>query len=155
MSQLLASGGQSIGTSASTSVLPINIQGWFPLRLTDLISLLSKGHSQWESSPVPQSKSLSSLVLSLLYGPTLTSIHNYWKTIALTIWTLVGKLMSLLFNMQSKFAIAFLPRSKCLLISCLQSPSAVMLEPKKIQSIPVSMVPHLFTMQWWQQMPWS
>ena len=57
------------------------------------------------------------------------------KTIALTIQTFVGKVMSLLFNMLSRFAIAFLPRSKHLLITCLQSPSAVILESKKIMSV--------------------
>ena len=62
------------------------------------------------------------------------------KTIALTKWTFVGKVMSLLFNMLSRFVIAFLPRSKLLLISCLQSPSAVILEPKKIKSVTVSIV---------------
>ena len=62
------------------------------------------------------------------------------KTIALTRWTLVGKLMSLLFNMFSKLVITFLPRSKCLLISWLQSPSAVILEPRKIKSDTVSTV---------------
>ena len=62
------------------------------------------------------------------------------KTIVLTIWTFVGKVMSLLFNMLSKFAIAFLPRSKCLLISWLQLPSAVILESKKIKSVTVSIV---------------
>ena len=62
------------------------------------------------------------------------------KTIALTRWTFVGKVMSLLFNMLSRFVIAFLPRSKRLLISWLQSPSAVILEPKKIKSITVSTV---------------
>ena len=62
------------------------------------------------------------------------------KTIALTIWTFVGKVMSLLFNMLSRLVIAFLPRSKCLLISWLQSPSAVILEPKKIKSVTVSIV---------------
>ena len=62
------------------------------------------------------------------------------KTIALTRWTFVGKVMSLLFNMLSRFVIAFLPRSRCLLISWLQSPSAVMLEPKKIKSVTLSMV---------------
>ena len=77
MSQLFASGGQSIGPSASGSVLPMNIQGWFPLALTDLISLLSKGLQ--ESSPTPQFKSIKSSVLSFLYSPTLTSIHDYWK----------------------------------------------------------------------------
>ena len=62
------------------------------------------------------------------------------KTIALTRRTFVSKVMSLLFNMLSRVVIAFLPRSKCLLISWLQSPSAVILEPKKIKSLPVSMV---------------
>ena len=62
------------------------------------------------------------------------------KTIALTRWTFLGKVMSLLFNMLSRFVIAFLPRSKCLLISWLQSPSAVILEPPKINSVTVSLV---------------
>ena len=62
------------------------------------------------------------------------------KTIALTRWIFVGKVMSLRFNMLSRFSIAFLPRSKCLLISWLQSPSAVILEPKKIKSLTVSIV---------------
>ena len=62
------------------------------------------------------------------------------KTIALTIWILVGKVMSLLFNTLSRFVITFLPRSKCLLISWLQSPSAVIVEPKKIKSATVSTV---------------
>ena len=75
---------------------------------------------------------------SLLYGPTLTSILDYWKSIVLIMWTFVGKVISLLFNMLSRFAIAFLPRSKCLLISWLQLPSAVILEPKKIKSVSAS-----------------
>ena len=62
------------------------------------------------------------------------------KTIALTIWTFVGKVMSLLFNTLSRFVIAFLPRSKRLLISWLQSPSVVILEPKEIKSVTVSIV---------------
>ena len=62
------------------------------------------------------------------------------KTIALTGWTIVGKVMYLLFNMLSRFVIAFLPRSKCLLISWLWPPSAVILEPKKIKSLTVSIV---------------
>ena len=62
------------------------------------------------------------------------------KTIALTRWTFVGKVMSLLMNMLSRLVITFLPRSKCLLISWLQSPSAVILEPKKIKSATVSTV---------------
>ena len=77
MSQLFASGGQSIGASASASVLPMNIQGWFPLRLTILIPLLFKGFQ--ESSPAPQFENINSSELSFLYGPTLTSVHGYWK----------------------------------------------------------------------------
>ena len=69
MSQLFALGDQSIGVSASTSVLPMNIQDWFPLQLiSGLISF-----------PTPQFKSINSLALSFLYSPTLTSIHDYWK----------------------------------------------------------------------------
>ena len=63
---------------ASASVLSVNIQGWFPLTLTGLISLLSKGLSQ-ESSPAPHFKSINSSGLSLLCGPTLTSIYDCWK----------------------------------------------------------------------------
>ena len=73
-----------------------------------------------------------------LYGPTLTLINDYWKTIALTIQTFVSKVMFLLFNTLSGFVIAFLPRSKCLLILWLQSPSTVILEPKKRKSDTVS-----------------
>ena len=93
-----------------------------------------------ESSPTPQFKSINSSVFSFLYSPTLTSIHDHWKNHNLTMWTFVDKVMSLLFNMLFKFVIAFLPRSKRLLISWLQSPSAVILEPKKIKSITVSIV---------------
>ena len=79
-----------------------------------------------KSLPKPQLKSISSLELSLLYSPTLTSIHDFTgKTIVLTRQTFVGKVMSLIFNMLSMLVITFLPRSKHLLISWLQSPSAV------------------------------
>ena len=78
MSQFFASGGQSIVVSASAAVLPMNIQDWFPLGWTGWISLLSKGLTR-VSSPTPQFKSINSSVLSFLYGPTLTSIHDYWK----------------------------------------------------------------------------
>ena len=96
VSWLFVSGGQNIGVSASSSVLPMNIQGWFLLGLTVLISLQSK-NSQ-ESSPVPQFKGISSLVLSLLYCPALISTHDYWKTKALNIQTFPGNEMFLLFN---------------------------------------------------------
>ena len=76
MSQLFTSGGQSIGVSASTSVLPMNIQDWFPLGLVG--SPYSPRDSQ-ESSPTPQFKNVNSSALSFLYNPTLTSIHDYWK----------------------------------------------------------------------------
>ena len=83
---------------------------------------------------------MNSLVFSLLYGPTLTSIHPTGKTIALTRQTFVSNAVSLLFNMLSRLVISFLPGSKYLLISWLQSPSAVTLEPKKIKSVTVSIV---------------
>ena len=90
-----------------------------------------------ESSPTPQFKSINFSVLSFLHCPTLLTTG---KTIALTRWTFVGKVMSLLFNMLSRLVITFLPRSKRLLISWLQSPSAVILEPPKIKSDTVSTV---------------
>ena len=92
-----------------------------------------------ESSPTPHLKSINSLVLSFLYSPTLTSIHDYWKNHSLD-WTFVGKVMSLLFNILSRLVLAFLPRRNRLLISWLQSPSAVILEPPKIKSITVFIV---------------
>ena len=73
------------------------------------------------------------MAVSLSYGPTLRSR----KTIALTVWTFVGKVVSLLFDTLSRFVIVFLPRSMPLLISWLQSPSTVILEPKKIKSVTV------------------
>ena len=79
-------------------------------------------------------------MLNFLYGPTLTSIHDYLKTTALTSRTFVSRVGSLLFNTLSSFVIAFLPRSKRLLILWLQSPYAVILEPKKIKSVTVSIV---------------
>ena len=85
-------------------------------------------------------------MINFLYGPTLTFIHDYWmscmdsQTIALTTWTFVGKVMSLLFNMLSRLVTVFLPSSKCLLISWIQSPSTVILELKKINSVTVFIV---------------
>ena len=81
---------------------------------------------------------------------TVQHSHPYMTTgkiIALTRWTFVGKVMSLLFNMVSRLVITFLPRSKCPLISWLQSPSAVILEPKKIKSL-FPLFLHLFAMKW-------
>ena len=116
------------GASASASILPMNIQGWFPLGLTGLI-LLSKGLSRVFSNTTIQKHQFSGTQPSLESNFHMT----IGKTIALTIWTFfVGKLMSLLFNTLFRFVKAFLPRSKHLLISWLQSPSTVILEPKKI-----------------------
>ena len=136
MSRFFTSGSQSIGVWASASVLPMNIQDWFHLELTGLISVQSTGLSRVFSNTTVQKYQF----FSFLYGPTLTSIHDYWKNHSLIKQTFVGKVMSLLFNMLSRLVIAFLPRSKHLLISRLQSPSAVILEPKKIKSVTVSTV---------------
>ena len=94
MSQFVISGGQSIGASAS--VLPMNIQDWSPLGWTGWISLQSRGLSRVFSNTTV--KSINSLALSFLHSPTLTSIHDYWKTIALTRQTFVGTVLSLFFN---------------------------------------------------------
>ena len=112
-SRHFASGGQIIGASASASVLPVNIQGWFPLGLTDLMSLKSKGLSRVFSNKTVQKHHSSAL--SLLYGPTLTSIHDYWKNHSFDHADLCDSIMSLLFNMLSRFLIGFLPRTNCLL----------------------------------------
>ena len=148
MSQLFASGGQSIGVSASTSVLTMNIQEWFLLGWTvqgTLKSLLqhhsSKASILWHST----------FLIVQLSHPYMTT----GKTTALTSQTFVGKVMSLLFNMLSRLVITFLPRSKCLLISWLQSPSAVILEPPKISLSLFPVFPHLFAIKWWNKMPWS
>ena len=117
MNQLFTSGGQYIGVSASASVLPMSIQGWFPLGLTGWVSLQSKGPSRVFCSTTIEKHQC--LVLSFLYEPTLTSYMTTGKTIVLTILTFVSKVMSLLLHMLSRFVIAFLPRSKYLLISWL------------------------------------
>ena len=116
---LFPSSGQNIGASALASALPMNIQCWFPLGLTGLISLQSKGLSRVFSSFWIDSKA------SVLQYSVFTMVqlsHSYMttgKTIALTIRTSVGKVMSLFFNTLSRFIIACFPRSKCLLISWL------------------------------------
>ena len=124
-----------MGVSASASVLPVNIQDWLELLAVQgtLKSLL-----QYLSSKVSILQHSAFFIVQLSY-PYMTT----GKTVALTRWTFVGKVMSLLFNMLSNFVIALLRRSKrffVFLISCLQSPSAVILEPKKIKSVTVSIV---------------
>ena len=128
LSQFFMSGGQSIGVSASASVLPM-IQGWFPWGLTSLISLCQR---TLKSLLQHHGSKASILQCSVLF--MVQHSHSYMttgKTIALTRWTFVCKVMSLLFNMLSRLVITFLPRSKRLLISWLQSPSAVIWSPRK------------------------
>ena len=130
MSQLFASGGRSIGVSVSTPVLPMNIQDWSPLGWTGWISLQSKGLSRVFSNTTVQKHQFfrhSAFFIVQLLHPYMTT----GKTIALTRWTFVGKVMSLFFNMLSRSVITFLPKRKCFLISWLQSPSTVILERKK------------------------
>ena len=136
VSQFFTSGGQSIEASASALVLPVNIQNWFPLGWAGLISLQSKGFSslfQYHSSKASILWGSAFFIVQLFHPPM-----TIGKTITLTIWIFVGKVMSLLFNMLSRLVIAFLPRSKHLLISWLQSPFAVILDP------PENKVSHCF-----------
>ena len=130
MSRFLTSGGQSTGVSAS--VLPMNIQDWFPLGWTGWISFLSKGLKNLFQH---HSSKASILWCSAFFIVQLSHWHiTTGKTIALTRRTFAGHGMSLLFNMLSRLVIAFLPRSKHLLMSWLQSPSAVILEPQNTKS---------------------
>ena len=112
---------------------------WLDL-LADEGTLKSLLQHQSSKASILQHPAFFIVQLSHLYMTT-------GKTIVLTIWTFVGKIMSLLFNMLSREVIAFLPRGKHLLISCLQSPSAVIFEPKKIKSVTVSIDAHLFPMK--------
>ena len=130
MSQLFASGGQSIGVSASTSSPSNEHPGLISFRM-DWLDLLAfqgtlKSLLQYHNSKasILQQSAFFIVQLSQTYMTT-------GKTIALTRWTFIDKVMSLIFNMLSRMVITFLPRRKRLLISWLQSPSAVILEPKK------------------------
>ena len=131
MSQLYASGGQSFGVSASTLVLPMNTQDSsisFRMDWLDLLAVQGTGKS------LLQHHSSKASILQHSAFLTVQLSHPYMttgKTIALIRWTFVDKVMSLLFNMLSRLVITFLPRSKCLLILWLQSPSTVILEPPK------------------------
>ena len=138
MNQLFTSGGQSIGVSASASILPMNTQDWSPLGWTGWIPLQSK-----ELSSLLQHHSSKASILQCSDFFMVQLLHPYMttrKTTALIRWTFVGKVMSLLFNMLSRLLITFLPRSKCLVIWWLQTPSALILESRKIKSATVSTV---------------
>ena len=118
----------SFSTSPSNEV-------WFPLRLSGFISLLSKGLARvFSRTTVWNHKFFSSSLLSLLYGPALTSILDYWKDHSLDYTDFGWQSDVFAFYTLSRFVIAFLPRSSCFLVSWLQSPSAVILEPKKRKS---------------------
>ena len=134
VSQLFASGGQSI--SASAPVHPRHIKNWFPLGMTGLISFLSKGLS-WVF--------FSITVLKPQFFSTQPSLWSDSHIYAWLLGTFVNKVMSLLFNMLSRFVMAFLRRNKHFLISWLQSPSTVILEPKKIKSLFPHLTPLLAT----------
>ena len=142
--------GQSIGVSASTSVLPMNTQDWSPSGWTGWISLQSKGFSRvfFNTSSKASILRCSAFLIVQLSHPYMTT----GKTIALTRWTFVGKVMSLLFNMLSRLVKTLLQRSKHLLISWLQSPSAAILEPKKLSQPLFPLFPHLSAMKWWVRM---
>ena len=113
VSQLFASGGQSIGASASPSVFPMNIQGWFPLSLIVwLVCSPCCPKDSQESFPAPHFESINSSVLNFV----IQLWHLYMtirKTIALTIQTFVGKVRYLLLNTSSRFVIALLLRHRC------------------------------------------
>ena len=131
----------------AASVLPVNIQGWFPLVLTGFISLQSKGPSRVFSSTTILRHQFFTAGLSLWSN----SHKHIGKRITLSTWSFACKVVSLLFNTLSRFVIAFLLRSKHLLISWLQSASTVVLEDKKAL---FPLFPLLFVMKWWDQMPW-
>ena len=118
--------------SFSFSISPSNEYSELISFRIDLFDLLFEGLSKiFYNTAV---KSINSSLLSFIFCPNLTSIHNHWKNHSFDYVSIfVGKIMTLLYNMLSRFVIAFLPRSKCLLISWLQSPSTVSLQPKKIK----------------------
>ena len=120
MTQFFESGGQSIGVSAPASVLPVNIQNWFPIGWTGWICLQSKGLSRDFSNTTVQKhqffSSQRAFFIVQISHPHMTT----GKTIALTRRTSVSKVISLPFNMLSRLVIAFPPKSKCLLIARLQ-----------------------------------
>ena len=127
MRQFFVSGGQSIGVSASTPIPPMNIQDWFPLGYLLAVQGTLKSLLQHHSSKASILWRSAFFIIQFSY-PYMTT----GKTIALTRLILVGKVMSLLFNMLSMLVTAFLPKIKGLLISWLQAVSAVILEAKKI-----------------------
>ena len=151
MSWLLASGGQSIGASASTSVLPMNIQDWFPLGSTVWISLQSKRLSWVSSNTTVQKYQFFGAQPSLWYN---SHIH-IWLLEKLHLWLdRPLSVMSLLFSVLSRFVIAFLSRSKCLnFVASVTICSDFGAQENSLSLFPL--FPHLLAVKWWDQKPWS
>ena len=141
------------GISAS-SVLPMNLQDWLLLGLTRLLFLLSKGLAKVFSSTTILKHQFFS-TQPTLWSNSHINTRLLEKIKALTMWTFVGKVMSLLFNTLCRFVIAFLPRTKYLWISWLQSLATVILEFKKIKFVTISTFSTSFCHTWWDWMPWS
>ena len=152
MSQLFTSGGQSIW-SFSFNISPSNEHpGLISFRMDWLDFLAVQGTLE----SLLQHHSLKASILRCSAFFIVQLSHPYMttgKTVTLIRKTFVGKVMSLLFNMLSRWVIAFLPRSNCLLISWLQSSSTAILEPKKISLPQIPLFPHLTVMKWWDQRP--
>ena len=150
VSELFASGGQSTGASSSASVLPVNIQGWFPLGLTDLISLQTKGFSRVISNTTLGKHQFFFMVQ--LSHPYMTT----GKTITLTIWTFFGKVVSLLFKMLSRVCRSFSSKKQvsfnfvAAVIVCSDFGAE---EDKNLSLFPLFL--HLFAMKWWNWIPWT
>ena len=151
MSQLFMSDGQSIGASASASILPMNIQGWFPLGLTDLISLLSKGLSSVFSSTTIWKHQLFCVHPSLWFH---SYIHT-WKTIALSIQTFASKAMSFLFNMLSRSLLAFIQEASAFLFHGYSGNLQWFWSPRRENLSLLPLFPLLFAMKWWDWFSWS
>ena len=156
MNQFFASGSQIIGASASTLVLPYKYSGFISFRI-DWFDLLAV---QGTLRSLLQHHNLKASILRHSTFFIVQLLHAYMttgKTMALTIWIFVNKVMFFLFNMLSRFVIVFLIRSKCLLISWLQSLSTVIWSQRKEKYVTASIPPHplLFVIKWWDRMPWS
>ena len=152
VNQLFASDDQNTAASASTSVLPVNIQDWFPLGLSGLVSLQSKGLSGVFSSTMVWRHQFLGTLPSLWSSSHILLAPG--KTTAWTIWTSVGRVMCLILNTLSRFVVAFLPRSNHLLISWLQSPSAAILSPRR-GSLTASTTSPSICQEVMGLMPWS
>ena len=154
MSQLFTSSGQTIGASASAPVLRLNIQGGFPLGLIGWISLQSNELSRVLSSTTVWKLQFFS-TQPFLWSNSHIHIWLLKKTIALTIWTFVGKVMSLLFNVLFRFDITFLPKSKHLKFHSFSHHLQWFWSPRKENLSLLLHFPVLFSTKWWDQMPWS